>query len=299
MQNYDMKRVNTQTAIPLTITPSGQACGATVTGLDLRAPLSTQTIADIRAAWLSYHVLVFPDQALTPQDLERFTQSFGVLGQDPFITPLPGHQHIIPVQRHASETGPIFADTWHSDWSFLEHPPIGTCLYSLTIPPIGGDTLFANQQTALNAMPDELRVRVTGLHAIHSGVHAYAPGGTYSKMDAANRGMVIAPSKTAYASVIHPLVKPHSETGRKAVFGAPGHIIGIEGLDDTASKTLLGALYRWQTRSEFQYRHKWASNMLVMWDNRSVIHMATGGYAGYERLLHRTMIWPPEARTLP
>jgi len=139
-----MKRVNTQTDTPFTITPSGQTCGASVTGLDLSAPLCAETIGQIRAAWLAHHVLVFPNQTLTAHDLERFTAYFGKLGQDPFITPLPGHPNIIPVQRHASENGPIFADTWHSDWSFLERPPIGTCLYGITIPPIGGDTLFAN-----------------------------------------------------------------------------------------------------------------------------------------------------------
>jgi len=140
-------------------------------------------------------------------------------------------------------------------------------------------------------MPARLRTQITGLRAIHSGVHAYAPNGTYSKMDKSNRGMIITPSEDAHASLTQPFIKAHSETGRPALFGTRGHIIGFEGMDQMESQMLLGELYRWQTRPEFQYRHTWAPNMLVMWDNRALIHMATGGYQGHERLLHRMMIW--------
>ena len=287
-----MQRVNMQPAISLTITPSGQACGASVTGLDLSAPLSKHTIVSLRAAWLAHHVLIFPEQEMSPTDLERFTLYFGTLRPEPFIAPLPGHPHIIPVKRNANETGPIFADTWHTDWSFQARPPIGTCLYSLTVPPIGGDTLFANQHAALEAMPDTLRAKLEGRRAIHSGANSYAPNGTYSKIDAANRGMVITPSTEAHASTAHPIIKPHSETGREALFGTRGHIVGFEDMDEVQGKALLGELYRWQTRPEFQYRHKWQKNMLVMWDNRSLLHMATGGYQGHDRLLHRTTIGP-------
>ena len=99
----------------LTITPSREACGASVTGLDLSKPLDETTIADIRAAWLEHHVLAFSGQALSDDDLERFTQYFGPFGDDPFIAPISGREHIIAVKRTASETGPVFAETWHSD----------------------------------------------------------------------------------------------------------------------------------------------------------------------------------------
>lgn len=289
-QSTQMKPVNRPSSPSFNITPSGQACGATLTGLNLRTPLSAETIQALRKAWLTHHVLTFPDQELAPEDLERVSTYFGKLRQDPFIKPLAGHKHIIPVRRRARETGPIFADSWHSDWSFQDTPPIGTCLYAITIPPTGGDTLFANQHTALDAMPDELRNRITGLRAIHSGEHAYAPTGTYSKMDKIHAGMTIETSTHAHARVTHPFILNHSETGRPALFGTSGHLIGFEGMDEIESKALLGQLYRWQTRPEFQYRHKWQPNMLVIWDNRCLIHMATGGYAGHERLLHRTTL---------
>ncbi|MGH8516790.1 MAG: TauD/TfdA dioxygenase family protein [Panacagrimonas sp.] len=274
----------------LHVEPSGQACGATVRGVDLSRPLHADTIAGIRAAWLAHHVLAFPDQALSDDDLERFTRCFGRFGEDPFIAPIPGREHVIAVERRADETSPLFAENWHSDWSFQATPPAGTCLYGITIPPIGGDTLFANQHAALDAMPADVRARIENRMAIHSARRAYAPDGMYGKSDAKDRSMVIRPSRQAENIQIHPLIRRHPETGREGLFSCLGYIIGIQGMDDAESIPLLMALYQWQTRAEFQYRHRWRPNMLVMWDNRSLLHAATGGYAGHHRLLHRTTI---------
>lgn len=271
------------------VTPSGQACGATVTGIDLAAPLPPETTAAIRAAWLAHHVLVFPDQRLTDDDLERFTLAMGGFGEDPFIAPIPGRTHVIAINREADETAPIFAETWHTDWSFQARPPAGTCLYGITIPPTGGDTLFANQHMALDAMPPDLRARVEGLVAIHSAQRAYAPEGFYGAGDK-GRSMTIRPSETARAVQTHPFVRRHPETGREGLFGCLGYIIGFEGMADAEALTLLTELYHWQGQERFQYRHRWQTNMLVMWDNRSVLHAATGGYQGHARRLHRTTI---------
>lgn len=274
----------------LDLSPSGQACGATVTGVDLSRPLDSATIAAIRAAWLEHHVLAFPDQALSDDDLERFTLCFGGFGEDPFIAPIPGRQHIIAVERRADETSSLFAETWHSDWSFQAQPPAGTCLYGLVIPPVGGDTLFANQHAALAAMPDSMRARIDGRISIHSAKRAYAPDGMYGANDRKGRSMVILPSKDAENTQRHPLIRRHPETGREGLFSCFGYIIGIEGMDDAEAVPLLMELYQWQSREAFQYRHRWQPKMLVMWDNRSLLHAATGGYAGHHRLLHRTTI---------
>jgi len=273
----------------LDITPSGEACGAIVRGVDLAKPLSDGVVADIRGAWLTHFVLAFPDQKMNDDDLERFTLYFGPFGEDPFIAPIPGRKHIIAVARAASETGPIFAEAWHTDWSFQATPPAGTCLYGITIPPVGGDTLFANQALALETMPDDLRKRIEGRRAIHSARAAYSKQGAYGVNDAA-RAMDIRPSDMATATESHPFIRRHPETGREALFGCAGYIIGVEGMDANDGMALLGDLYRWQTQHAFQYRQKWSANMLLMWDNRSVLHMATGGYSGHERLLHRTTI---------
>jgi taurine dioxygenase len=272
------------------VEPSSEACGASVTGIDLSKPLGAGDIADIRAAWLRHHVLAFPDQQIGDDDLERFTIAFGGFGHDPFIAPIPGRSHIIAVQRKADETSPLFAENWHSDWSFQARPPAGTCLYGITIPPVGGDTLFANQHAALDAMPASLRSRLEGRIAIHSAKRAYAPEGAYGEKDRPKRSMDIRPSREAEATQTHPVIRRHPETGREGIFSCFGYIIGIEGMPEPESTPLLLELYAWQSRPEFQYRHKWRPNMLLMWDNRSVLHAATGGYNGHERLLHRTTI---------
>lgn len=275
----------------LDVTPSGQACGATVRGVDLTQPLTKDAAGAIRAAWLKHQVLAFPDQALTDDQLETFTLAFGPFGEDPFIAPIPGHPHIIAVKRLADETSPIFAESWHTDWSFQKRPPQGTCLYGITIPPTGGDTLFVNQYLALEKMPADLRGRIEGKKAIHSAKNAYSPTGFYGAADKAQgRSMDIRPSNDAEAIQLHPIIHTHPETGRESLFGTAGYIIGIDGMDAQEGWDLVSELYRWQTRPEFQYRHKWQKNMLLMWDNRCTLHMATGGYAGHDRLLHRTTI---------
>jgi taurine dioxygenase len=268
---------------------SGQACGASIYGVDLSQPLSVEEVAAIRAHWLQHQVLVFPGQTMSDDDLERFTLAFGPFGDDPFIAPIEGRKHIIAVKRAANETGPIFAESWHSDWSFQTRPPQGTCLYGIEIPPVGGDTLFANQYAALDVMPDDLRRRIQGRRAIHSARNAYAPQGLYGVGDK-GRSMDIRPSTEAEAVQIHPLIRMHPETQRESLFGCAGYIIGIEGMVPEEGWTLVTELYRWQTRPDFQYRLQWQPNMLVMWDNRCTLHMATGGYAGHARRLHRTTI---------
>lgn len=269
---------------------SGQACGAAVRGIDLSQPLAPETISAIREAWLTHHVLAFPGQRMSDDDLERFTLAFGGFGVDPFIAPIPGREHIIAVERQADETSPLFAENWHSDWSFQARPPAGTCLCGIEIPPVGGDTLFANQHAALEAMPRALRARIEGRMAVHSARRAYAPEGFYGDGDKAKRSMDIRPSREAEATQLHPLVRKHPETGREGLFSCFGYIVGIEGMDDAEAVPLLIELYQWQGREEFQYRHHWEPDMLLMWDNRSLLHAATGGYDGYHRLLHRTTI---------
>ncbi|MGI9601674.1 MAG: TauD/TfdA dioxygenase family protein [Acidimicrobiales bacterium] len=283
----------------LEVTPSGQACGATVRGVDLRS-LDERTEAEIRAAWLAHKVLAFPDQPLTNTDLERFTLRFGPFGDDPFFDAIDGHPHIAAIRRTAAETSSLFAENWHADWSFQEYPPDGTCLYAKTIPPSGGDTLFADQQAALAAMPDDLRARIDGAIAGHSARGGYAPDGTYCTDDESDRSMRIVPSETAYATQLHPLIRTHPETGAETLYSVLGYIIGIDGLADADARQLLGELYAWQTGEEFVYRHRWEQGMLVMWDNRCVLHRATGGYEGHDRLLHRTTIgYNPDVRRSP
>jgi len=277
----------------MTVTPSGQACGAAIRGLDLSRPLSAGEVEQIKRAWAEHHVLSFPDQGMNDDDLERFTGYFGKLGDDPFFRPIEGRQYIAAIARYADEKTPIFAESWHADWSFKEQPPIGTCLLGITIPPAGGDTLFANQHLAYQNMPEALKERIAGLNAIHSAVMAYSPDGLYGKPDpGVKSAMQPIISDEARKTQTHPLVMTHPDNGRQAIYGCMGYTIGIEGMEQGEAEALLRELHQWQSKEECVYRHKWQPGMLIMWDNRSVLHAATGGFEGYDRLLHRTTIWP-------
>lgn len=278
------------------VMPTGQPCGAVVTDIDLSGPLSPEESAALRAGLDDHHVLVFPDQVMTNDELERFSQSFGELGIDPWFVPIEGSRHIAEIRRDADETSQLFGEGWHSDWSFLDTPPIATCLYGIDIPPVGGDTLFANQHLAYERLPDELRARVDGLRAVHSDRHIYGKGGKHHPDNEAEQGrsMTILADRDPYDGE-HPLVRVHEGNGRRAFFSTAGYVQGIVGMDDDEATALIREVYRHQTADEVIYRHTWQPNMAVVWDNRSVLHRATGGYEGHSRLLRRTTILPVAA----
>jgi taurine dioxygenase len=272
--------------------PSGQICGARVTGIDLANDISPDAAAEIRAIWLKHRVIAFPDQTgLDDDGLERFTLAMGGFGADPFFKPIAGRKNIAAIRREAEETAPLFAENWHSDWSFLERPPSGTCLRAVDIPPVGGDTLFADQAAAFAALPDDKKDHLRSLTAIHSAGLAYAPDGAYGDNEREkDRSMDIAPNESARETRRHPLVQPHHETGEECIYSTMGYIIGIDGMEQAEALPFLSELAQWQTRDEFVYRHKWEEGMLILWDNRSVLHKATGGYEGHRRELHRTTV---------
>lgn len=270
----------------------GNACGARISDVNLAASLSPESIAAIRAAWLRHPILIFPNQNMDKKALERFAVAMGGLYRDPFLAPISGHDHITAIRREADERSPIFADTWHSDWSFEEVPPAGTCLFAIEVPPIGGDTLFANQQSAWEEIPEERKAQLIDKIAVHSASRGFSRAGLYGDKDR-GRSMNMRFSDTALATRNHPLIIRHPESGRLAFFSTWGYITGIEGMKANAAAHLLLSLQKWQVQDRFVYRHHWEPGMLVLWDNRSVLHRATGGYDGHRRLLHRITIADP------
>ena len=265
--------------------------GAFVTGVDLTRELSSDLVAELRSLWLKHKVLVFPEQQMNDYDLERFSLYFGEFGEDPFLGHIDGHQNIAAIQRKADETTPIFAENLHSDWSFLDVPPAGTCLFGITIPPMGGNTVFADQVAAYENLPDNLRDKADSLVAIHSAEKGYAPDGKFGASDQAKgRSMKIITNDSARRQTEHPFVRTHHETGQKALFSSAAYIQGFVGFDRQESQELLDMFYEYQSAKQVLYSHKWSADMLVIWDNRSLLHAATGGYNGYDRLLHRTTI---------
>ena len=272
------------------ITPqSPSGCGALVTDIDLKQSLGVDLISELRAVWVQHQVLGFPDQFLALEDLERFAEAFGEFGDDPFFDSIAGHPHIAEVRRDALETTPLFAESWHSDWSFLAKPPTATLLHGQVIPPQGGDTLFADQYAAWDALPEDLKALISGRNGIHSARNGYARDGLYGEQDV-GRSMAIRYSDEALKTQVHPMVKAHPESGRMALFVNPGYTIGIEGLAEAEARALLMQLFAHQTQDAFIYRHQWSAGMLTLWDNRCVLHAATGGYEGFDRLLHRITI---------
>ena len=264
-------------------------CGATVHGLDLREPISPAQMAELRSLWLKHQVLAFDGQDMALEDLERVALQFGPYGQDPYFEAIPGHPHIAQVKREADETSTLFADNWHSDWSFLAQPPAATLLYGNVIPPAGGDTLFANQYDAWDALPAALKSALADAQGVHSARRGYARAGRYGENDA-GRSMAIRYDDSALATQRHPVARRHLETQRTALFVSPGYTIAIADLPDDEGQALLRELYAHQGQERFVYRHRWSAGMLMVWDNRCLVHAATGGYAGHRRLLHRITV---------
>jgi taurine dioxygenase len=273
----------------LRIEPSAMGCGALISGVDLSRPQSAAEIAAIRRAWLEHLVIGICDQDLSISDLERFAAALGPDGNDPFIASIAGHPRVVEVRREADETTAVFAEAWHSDWSFLEGPPAGTLLYGKIIPPVGGDTLFADQHAAYAALSSTMKARIANLQGIHSARRSYSPAGVYGERDK-GRSMAIRYSERAMATQQHPIVRRHPETGRTALFVNMGYTIGIEGVSEAGATALLAELFAHQSRPEFVYRHRWTPGLLTLWDNRCLLHTATGGYQGYQRLLWRITI---------
>lgn len=273
----------------LAIEPTGGPLGAVVRGVDLREAPDEAMAADLREAWLRHQLLVFPRQQLGFAELEAVAETFGPIGADPYFRPIPGQSHVVALTREADETTPLFADVWHSDWSFLASPPAGTLLYAVEIPPRGGDTLFADQYAAYDRLPRELKARVDGLVGIHSARRGYSRQGQYGDRDV-GRSMAIVASDDALATQRHPLVRHHPETGRPALYCSLAYTIGVEGLEPDEAGALLLELAGHFARDGLVHRHRWEAGTLALWDNRCVLHRATGGYEGHRRELHRLTI---------
>ena len=278
-----------ETASPLQVELREQGFGAVVTGVDLSQPLPSELADSILQIWAERSVLVFPNQTLDHAQLEAFTLCLGEFGTDPFIESMPNHPNILELRREPDEKASNFGAAWHSDWSFQPCPPSGTILHAKVVPPVGGDTLYTDCRRAWDALSDTMKSMLDGLRVIHSASFAYGPRGVLAK-DADQRTMKIIVSEEAEKTETHPLVRTHPVTGRKSIFANPVYSVAIEGLHPDENFTLLKFLYDHMVKDEFVYRHTWEQNMLVIWDNRSTMHFAEGGYDGHLRLMHRTTV---------
>lgn len=272
----------------LALKPLG-ALGVEITGLRLSQALEPETISTVQHVLADHGLVCFPDQPLSHDELEAFSLQIGPFGDNPFVEAMPGRPNLVEVRRDPGETTTVFGGGWHSDWSFQAAPPAATILHSKVTPPTGGDTLFADTAKAYDALSPQFQRNLRGLSALHSAAGPYGRDGYFAK-ESGRTGMRILVSADADRTYSHPLVTVHPISGRRSLFVSPGYTVGIEGMTEAESDAILGFLFKHITSESFVYRHVWRPDMLVIWDNRSMLHCATGGYDGHLRLMHRTVI---------
>jgi len=273
------------------VRPFAEKVGAEIVGLDLSRPLNDADFTRVHQAHLDYHVVVFRDQHITPQQQIDFSRRFGVLQihvLKQFL--LANHPEILIVSNIVENGQPVgLGDAgkyWHSDLSYKELPSLGSMLYAQELPSEGGDTLFADMHLAWDTLPEHLRKAVEGRNAVHSYTSRYSHG-----HNADNWRPTLSAEQLAQVAVVsHPIVRTHPENGRKALFVSEGFTTHIVGLPEDESQAILTELYAHSVRPEGVYRHKWQENDMVFWDNRSLIHLAGGTPDHLRRRLHRTTI---------
>lgn len=269
----------------------GAALGAEVLGLDLAQPLGTADLARLHRAHLDHHVLVFRDQRITPSQQVAFSRRFGPLQIHVLRQfQLAGTPEVLIVSNIRQNGGPIglgdAGHLWHSDLSYKEVPSLGSMLHAQELPSEGGDTLFANQHTAWESLPDDLKRAVENLQAEHWYL------ARYEDLRARNpwRPKLTQAQIDEVRPVRHPVVRTHPETGRRALFVSEHFTTRIVGVSEQRSRDLLAALFDHGTRAEHIYRHQWKPHDMVFWDNRSLMHLAAGCPDHLRRKLYRTTI---------
>jgi taurine dioxygenase len=270
-----------------TIRPVASACGAEVVGVDLGDP-STETMSLVNEALAEYGVLFVVDQHLTPEQQVELTRRFGAVLRVPYIRPLAEHPDVIAVLKEADERNiSTFGGTWHSDFSFLDEPPSLTLLYALDLPEVGGDTLWSSQYIAYDNLSLGMKRVLDPLNAVHTAW----PHGTNGPdaMGAVSKSVVMTRNDpSADREVVHPVVRVHPVTGRKALFVNPVYTQRFEDMTTEESQPLLQYLVGHATKAEFTCRLRWMVGTLAIWDNRCLLHLAINDYDGSRRLLHRT-----------
>ncbi|MBQ5942778.1 TauD/TfdA family dioxygenase [Massilia sp. AB1] len=269
----------------------GSPLGAEVLGLDLSRPLSDADFRRLHRAHLDHHVLVFRDQQITPAEQVAFSRRFGELQIHVLRQfQLAGHPEVLVISNIVENGQPIgLGDAghfWHSDLSYKETPSLGSMLHAQELPEEGGDTLFANQHLAWDTLPAWLKREVEGLQAEHWYL------ARYEELQQRNpwRPKLTQAQIDEVKPVRHPVVRTHPETGRRALFVSEHFTTRILGVSEEHSRELLDALFAHSTGAEFIYRHQWRPQDMVFWDNRSLMHLATGCPDHLRRKLYRTTI---------
>jgi taurine dioxygenase len=257
---------------------------AEVIGLDLRQPLDAATLAEVRRAFLEHKILCFRDQTLTKEQQVAFSQQFGELERHTLRNKgadLPLVHMVTNLGPDGKPTGVVKSQQWHSDKSFRPAPCMATILHAVELPPVGGETYFADMYAAYDALPAAEKAEVDGLRVVHSW-----------ELSRENTGRKMSQEEIDDAPpMTHPLARIHPETGKRALFMGC-HASHLEGMDFAAGRARIEALEAHATGPRFTYAHTWRKGDVLMWDNRCLLHRANASFdaSRHPRVLHRTCV---------
>ncbi len=264
------------------VIPQSSSIGAEVRGLDLAAGLSDAQFEQVNQAFLDYQIIFFRGQKLSAQQYYDFAQRCGRLKDYMFADGIDGFPFITEIVKTETERE-SFGSFWHSDSAYTELPPKITMLYARQIPPRGGDTLFADMYAAYDDLSPGLKNTLESLRAINSA--SVVPRDEYIYQEVKSKN-----SAQSDQFAIHPVIRRHDETGKKALYVNGIHTLNFEGMTRAESLPLLAYLYQRVTRPEYSFRLRWQQDTLAMWDNRCTQHYALNDYHGYRRVMHRIIV---------
>ena len=272
------------------VIPTRAALGATVTGVDLR-DLDDATVVRVMQAWHDHSVLLFRDQTLTDQELIAFSRRLGELDWAPiqetgrrFVEGMPEIYIVSNVKVNGVPIGSLGDGeaVWHTDMSYLDVPPKASLLYSLEVPPSGGNTSFCSMYAIYDALPAELKDRIAGMKIKHDG--------TYNSGGYLRQGVIPTDDPLTSPGAVHPLVCTHPDTGRRMLYLGRRRNAYLIGLELKDSEALLDELWRFVDRPEFTWEHVWRVGDLVLWDNRCTMHRRDAFDPNSRRIMHRTQV---------
>ncbi len=261
------------------VRPIAGALGAEIHGVDMARDLDDEVAGEVRQAFLDHLVIFLRDQSVTPQQQLAFARKFGEPMEYPQLKGLPECSFVTPVVKLEHERN-NFGGIWHSDTTYLDIPPMGSMLLAKETPPAGGDTMFANQYLAYEALSEGLKKALDGLIGVSTSAKAEVSKTREDRMKAAGQELKVLTGE-------HPIVRTHPETGRKALYTSDAHTQRIEGWTEAESLPLLKYLWQHQVRPEFTCRFRWEPGSLAFWDNRCAMHNPINDYHGFRRVMHR------------
>lgn len=263
----------------ITLAPLTPTIGAEIGGVRMSGNVSPLQVAEIRRALVDWKVIFFRDQDVTLDEHVAFGRLFGELEIHPFTPNHPDHPEIVVI--HNDERAKKGQNDWHSDVTWREQPSLGSILRARILPPIGGDTLFADMNAAWEGLTDEVKKQIEGLCAVHSFTHSFGKRMSPDQL---------ARMKEQYPDAVHPVVRTHPESGLKSIYVNAAFVSHIEGMDDAEGARLLRHLYRQAAVPEYQCRFRWRLESVAFWDNRGAQHYAAFDYRPHTRRVERVTI---------